>query len=133
MNTLINAPETKKLNAVVLNSISVIKATDESAERYLLDCNDLQGNIVDSIFIGKKLYDKVCTLVGKVIDIVYKDCIAGVTQWIDEDDINEEVQFHTVDHKQVVDIVKTNDINLLIACSKLGMKDMYEELKELNK
>ena len=133
MNTLINAPETKKLNAVVLNSISVLAATDEYTERYLLDCNDLQGNIVDSIFIGKKLYDKVCTLVGKVIDIVYKDCIAGVTQWIDEDDINEEVQFHTVDHKQVVDIVKTNDINLLITCSKLGMKDMYDELKELNK
>lgn len=133
MNTLINAPETKKLNAVVLNSISVLAATEEYTERYLLDCNDLQGNIVDSIFIGKKLYDKVCTLVGKVIDIVYKDCIAGVTQWIDEDDINEEVQFHTVDHKQVVDIVKTNDINLLIACSKLGMKDMYDELKELNK
>lgn len=133
MNTLINAPETKKLNAVVLNSISVLAATEEYNERYLLDCNDLQGNIVDSIFIGKKLYDKVCTLVGKAIDIVYKDCIAGVTQWIDEDDINEEVQFHTVDHKQVVDIVKTNDINLLIACSKLGMKDMYDELKELNK
>lgn len=133
MNTLINAPETKKLNAVVLNSISVLAATEEYTERYLLDCNDLQGNIIDGIFIGKKLYDKVCTLVGKVIDIVYKDCIAGVTQWIDEDDINEEVQFHTVDHKQVVDIVKTNDINLLIACSKLGMKDMYEELKELNK
>lgn len=133
MNTLINAPETKKLNAIVLNSISVLAATEEYNERYLLDYNDLQGNIVDSIFIGKKLYDKVCTLVGKVIDIVYKDCIAGVTQWIDEDDINEEVQFHTVDHKQVVDIVKTNDINLLIACSKLGMRDMYDELKELNK
>ena len=133
MNTLINVPETKKLNAVVLNSISVIKATDEYAERYLIDCNDLSGNIIDRIFIGKKLYDKMCTLVGKVVDIIYKDCIAGVTQWIDEDDINEEVQFHTVDHKQVVDIVKTNDINLLIACSKLGMKDMYDELKELNK
>lgn len=133
MNTLINAPETKRLNAVVLNSISVLAATEEYTERYLLDCNDLQGNIIDGIFIGKKLYDKVGTLVGKVIDIVYKDCIAGVTQWIDEDDINEEVQFHTVDHKQVVDIVKTNDINLLIACSKLGMKDMYDELKELNK
>ena len=133
MNTLINAPETKKLNAVVLNSISVLKATDDYTERYLVDCNDLQGNIVERLFIGKKLFDRIDSLVGKVVDIVYKDCIAGVTQWIDEDDINEEVQVHTVDHKQVVDIVKTNDINLLIACAKHGVKDMYNELKELNK
>lgn len=132
MNTMINAPETKKLNAVVLNSISVLKATDDSSERYLVDCNDLQGNIVERLFIGKKLFDRIDSLVGKVVDIVYKDCIAGVTQWIDEDDINEEVQFHTVDHKQVVDIVKTNDINLLIACTKAGMKDMYNDLKVLN-
>ena len=132
MNTLINAPETKKLNAVVLNSISVLKATDDSSERYLVDCNDLQGHIVERLFIGKKLFDRIDSLVGKVVDIVYKDCIACVTQWIDEDDINEEVQFHTVDHKQVVDIVKTNDINLLIACTKAGMKDMYNDLKLLN-
>ena len=129
MNTLINAPETKKLNAVVLNSISVLKATDDSSERYLVDCNDLQGNIVERLFIGKKLFDRIDSLVGKVVDIVYKDCI---TQYIDDEDINEKVKFHTTTHKQVIDVVKTNDINLLIACTKAGMKDMYNDLKLLN-
>ena len=79
MNTMINAPEVKKMSAIVLNAI------------------------------------------------------ADVTQYIDDEDINEEVKFHTTTHKQVVDVVKTNDINLLIACVKHGIKDMYNELKELNK
>lgn len=133
MNTLINAPETKKLNAVVLNSIVVLKETDEYAERYMIDCNTLQGETVERLFIGKKIFDKIDALVGKIIDIVYKDCIADVTQYIDDSDLNEEIKFHSTTHKQVVDVVKTNDINLLIACAKSGLKDMYNDLKELNK
>ena len=96
-------------------------------------CNDLEGNTIERLFIGKKIFDKIDGLVGKIIDVVYKDCIADVTQYIDDEDINEEVKFHTTTHKQVVDVVKTNDINLLIACAKHGIKDMYNELKELNK
>ena len=61
------------------------------------------------------------------------EVINGCLAYIDDEDINEEVKFHTTTHKQVVDVVKTNDINLLIACAKHGIKDMYNELKELNK
>lgn len=132
MNTMINAPEVKKMSAIVLNAITVLKDTEYYQYRYLIDCNDLEGNTIERLFIGKKIFDKIDGLVGKIIDVVYKDCIADVTQYIDED-INEEVKFHTTTHKQVVDVVKTNDINLLIACTKHGIKDMYNELKELNK
>ena len=133
MNTMINAPEVKKMNAIVLNAIVVLKDTEDYQDRYLIDCNDLEGNTIERLFIGKKIFDKIDGLVGKIIDVVYKDCIADVTQYIDDEDINEEVKFHTTTHKQVVDVVKTNDINLLIACAKHGIKDMYNELKELNK
>ena len=121
MNTMINAPEVKKMSAIVLNAIAVLKDTEDYQDRYLIDCNDLEGNTIERLFIGK------------IIDVVYKYCIADVTQYIDDEDINEEVKFHTTTHKQVVDVVKTNDINLLIACAKHGIKDMYNELKELNK
>lgn len=133
MNTIINAPEVKKMSAIVLNAIAVLKDTEDYQDRYLIDCNDLEGNTIERLFIGKKIFDKIDGLVGKIIDVVYKDCIADVTQYIDDEDINEEVKFHTTTHKQVVDVVKTNDINLLIACAKHGIKDMYNELKELNK
>lgn len=133
MNTMINAPEVKKMSAIVLNAIAVLKDTEDYQDRYLIDCNDLEGNTIERLFIGKKIFDKIDGLVGKIIDVVYKDCIADVTQYIDDEDINEEVKFHTTTHKQVVDVVKTNDINLLIACAKHGIKDMYNELKELNK
>lgn len=133
MNTMINAPEVKKMSAIVLNAIAVLKDTEDYQDRYLIDCNDLEGNTIERLFIGKKIFDKIDGLVGKIIDVVYKDCIADVTQYIDDEDINEKVKFHTTTHKQVVDVVKTNDINLLIACAKHGIKDMYNELKELNK
>lgn len=133
MNAMINAPEVKKMNAIVLNAITVLKDTEDYQDRYLIDCNDLEGNTIERLFIGKKIFDKIDGLVGKIIDVIYKDCIADVTQYIDDEDINEEVKFHTTTHKQVVDVVKTNDINLLIACAKHGIKDMYNELKELNK
>lgn len=133
MNTMINAPEVKKMNAIVLNAIAVLKDTEDYQDRYLIDCNDLEGNTIERLFIGKKIFDKIDGLVGKIIDVVYKDCIADVTQYIDDEDINEEVKFHTTTHKQVIDVVKTNDINLLIACVKHGIKDMYNELKALNK
>lgn len=133
MNTMINAPEVKKMSAIVLNAIVVLKDTEDYQDRYLIDCNDLEGNTIERLFIGKKIFDKIDGLVDKIIDVVYKDCIADVTQYIDDEDINAEVKFHTTTHKQVVDVVKTNDINLLIACAKHGIKDMYNELKELNK
>ena len=133
MSAMINAPEVKKMSAIVLNAIVVLKDTEDYQDRYLIDCNDLEGNTIERLFIGKKIFDKIDGLVGKIIDVVYKDCIADVTQYIDDEDINEEVKFHTTTHKQVVDVVKTNDINLLIACAKHGIKDMYNELKELNK
>lgn len=128
MQTIIKA-ETKRINGVVFNCAVKVKDNDY----YLLDCNSLNGEQLEPLFIGEKLFNKIDALAGKVIDIVYKQCIAGKTQYVDEDDIEETYHYHSVDHKQVVDVVKTNDINLLIACTKNGIKEMYNDLKELQK
>ena len=39
MNTMINAPEVKKMSAIVLNAIVVLKDTEDYQDRYLIDCS----------------------------------------------------------------------------------------------
>lgn len=129
METKINQPEVKRISAVVINKIAQV-ASDDSTYA-IVEANDLLGERV-AICIGTKQAEKISDYVGKIVDVIYKDCIAGVTQYIEEDDIDEVVKTHTVTHKKVVDINKTNDVNLLIACVKCGLKDMYAELKSIN-
>lgn len=125
----INVPEVKRVSAVVVNKIAHVDNDDNSFA--IVEGNDLTGERV-SFCIGMKLAEKMTALTGKIVDVIYKDCIAGVTQYVEEDDIDEEVKTHNVDYKQVVEITKTNDVNLMIACVKAGLKDVYAELKNIN-
>lgn len=125
----INVPEVKRVSAVVVNKIAYVE--DDGNSFAIVEGNDLDGERV-SFCIGMKLAEKMTALTGKIVDVIYKDCIAGVTQYVEDDDIDEEVKTHTADYKQVVEITKTNDVNLMIACVKAGLKDVYAELKNIN-
>lgn len=128
-----NKPEVKRLQSVVFNGIITVESKSDDTNGFnKLDVSTLNGDLVNDLFIGAKLCDKVKSYVGKIIDITYKDCIAGITEYTKEDDISETIFTHSVNHKQIVDIAVTSDINLLIACSKAGLKEVFNELKEIN-
>lgn len=121
-----NYPKVKKVT-VVLNGTKVISNYEK--DRYVVNCNTLDGEAVGGVIIGSGLYASINNLNGKIVDITYKDCIADETVYADE---NGDLFYHSVTHKEVVDISKTNDINLMIACVKAGIKDMYNDFKEMN-
>ena len=141
METKIMFPEVKRVNAVVLNKAIEIGNDANDYKRYKLDANTIDGEPINDLFIGEKLLNKIDSLFGKFVDVVYKECIAGVTQYFKDEfeDDDEEIDYedavytHHYDHKQIVDIQRTNDINLLLACAKAGMKDLYADLRDLQK
>lgn len=128
MKNGINNPELVRINGVIVNKLVKLKN-----DKFLVDAVNLSGDSVEGLIVGEKLADVVATYIGKICDVVYKDCIAGVTEYIDDEDPTETVQTHTVDHKQVVDILKLNDMSLLMTCIRNGLRDEYELLKEMNK
>lgn len=125
------APESKTSRCLILNSISKQVVRDDN-KFVVLDCQNLIGEtetfVVSSDFDLSDIKDRI----GKLIDVTYKDCIAGLTQWIDDSDLLPIVRTHEISHKQFVCANPTTKMGLLIHLKQLDMMDLYEELKELN-
>lgn len=130
-----NRPETIKLQAIVINSIKTIEVTEGSTFRTycLVDANSFDGKYINGLFVGTDMGAKLKELIGKLCDVTYANCIAGITEFVDSESIDNAVRKHTIDHKQVLDINKMSDINLLAYCSQHGLMEIYPMLKELNK
>lgn len=131
MATNIIAPETKHVRCLILNSVSKELTKDEK-KFIVVDCSDLMGEDVTFIVSSSIEIGDIQSCVGKLIDVTYKECIAGYTQYIDDSGLVDEIKTHEIDHKQFVSFNKTNPINLLMTLNRLGLKDLYEDLKELN-
>lgn len=115
-------PEIKSVVGVIT---SVKEVKNDELTSYIVRSIDLLGNEYQ-FNVGNKVIAKV--EMNKLQRIIYRECIAGVTQYIDEDD---EVQLHETDHKDALDCTNIGAIELLIECKKKNILDLYEELKNL--
>lgn len=85
----------------------------------------------DILIIGKAIATQYISCVGKACSISYEQCIAGVTTYVDENDVTGSEQYHTTDHKVVKSIVIHNPMSLMLACRKEGISDLYADMLAL--
>lgn len=118
-------PQLENMNCIVN---SIVNAGEKSFA--MINVTLFNGEN-DSLIIGKAIATQYISCVGKACSISYEQCIAGVTTYVDENDVTGSEQYHTTDHKVVKNIVIHNPMSLMLACRKEGISDLYADMLAL--